>query len=208
MERVSAELAAAIAALWQGPPRDIGGTPRSLLFDKLVEICVQAFPEAAGTSGKSEAPDTQGVRLALANALRATGTPWAVEDSWLVVHERRSLAQPVGSRAVPFLYQTLDQPFGAIEPYTRTWPEVVEIAVFTLLTLPWESMMEYHTFEWRGFRVPWSYTVITDPLARPALPPRSDSLSWEPDIFDDPSTGETIELERPVVLQFSIEAGQ
>ena len=69
-----------------------------------------------------------------------------------------------------------------------------------LLLLPWEAMMEYRVIEWRGFQIPWSYTVNSDPFARPALPPRSDSLSWKLDIFDDPSTGETIELEHPVVL--------
>jgi hypothetical protein len=291
MTEAPPQLTSAIAALWQGPPLDLGGSPRSPQFGNLVEACAQAFPEAAGTTGKIGAPDTQGVSWALVNALRATGTPWAVEDgvapfpptpekvsaviaeamlarevqlihlcpldqadewpalrfgpcevrrfgrdelfaifqparlrrhysnysfdaesfsrfTWLAVHERRPLTQPVGSRALPFLYQTLDQPFGAIEPYTRTWPEVVERAVFTLLMLPWESMMEYRTFEWRGFRIPWSYTVNTDPFARPALPSRSDSLSWEPDIFDDPSTGETIELERPVVLPLESDAAQ
>jgi len=229
MTEVPAQLTAAVAALWEGPPLDLGGSPRSPLFSELVEICVQAFPEAAGTAGKAGAPDTQGVSWALVNVLRATGTPWAVEDgvspfppapekvsaviteamlaretqlihlcpldqadewpalrfgpcevrrfgrdelslifqparlrrhysnysfdaepfcrfTWLAVHERRSLTQPVGSRALPVLYQTY-QPFGAIEPYTRTWPEVVERAVFILLLLPWESMTHYRTVE-------------------------------------------------------------
>jgi hypothetical protein len=45
-----------------------------------VEICARAFPEAAGTAGKAGAPDIQGVSWALVNALRATGTPWALKD--------------------------------------------------------------------------------------------------------------------------------
>jgi hypothetical protein len=290
-ENPPAELTSAIAALWQGPPLDTGRAPSSPLFDKLVAVCVQLFPQAVGTSGKAGAPDIQGVSWALVNALRATGTPWATENgvvplppapekvsaaiveamlatetqlihlcpldqadewpelrfgpcevrrfgrdqlsallqstrlrrhysnhgfdveglsrfSWLVVRESRRLTQPVGSRALPFFYQTLDQPFGAIKPHTRMWPEVVERAVFALLMMPWESMTEYRAIEWRGFRVPWTYTVNTDPFARPALPLRSDSLSWEPDIFDDPNTGEMIELERPVILPLSIDAGQ
>jgi hypothetical protein len=285
------KLTDAIAALWQGPPVDTLGSPHSPLLNKLAEICIELFPETAGTTGKSKSPDIQGVSWALVNALRATGTPWALEDgvapfplapekvsaviaeamlareaqlihlcpldqadewpalrfgpcevrrlashelstifqparlrrhhstysfdaeafaqfSWLIVKETRSLTQPVGSRALPFLYQPLDQPFGAIEPYTRAWPEVVEKAVFSLLLLPWECMMEYRAIEWRGFRIPWSYTVNSDPFARPALLPHPESLSWEPDILQDPSTGETIELERPVVLPLESDAGR
>jgi hypothetical protein len=67
-------------------------------------------------------------------------------------------------------------------------------------------MMEYRGFEWRGFRIPWSYTVNADPFAGPALPLPSDSLSWEPDISGDPSTGDTIESERPVVLPLQSDA--
>lgn len=290
MTEAPPQLTSAIAALWQGPPLDLGGSPRSPQFSNLVQACVQAFPEVAGTTGKTGAPDTQGVSWALVNALRATGTPWAAEDgvasfppapervsaviaeamlarevqlihlcpldqadewpalyfgpcevrrfrrdelstilqparlrrhysnysfdvdsfcrfTWLAVHERRPLKQPVGSRALPILYQTLDRPFGAIEPYKGTWPELVEKAVFALLMLPWERMMEYRDIEWRGFRIPWCYTVNTNPFARPALPPRSDSLSWEPDILTDPSSGETVELERPVVLPLETDAG-
>jgi hypothetical protein len=57
MTDVPAQLTAAVAA-WEGPSLDLGGPPRSPLFSELVEICVQAFPEAAGIAGKAGAPNT------------------------------------------------------------------------------------------------------------------------------------------------------
>jgi hypothetical protein len=246
-------------------------------FRRLVDVCVELFPEETGTTGAAGRPDTAGASWALANALRGAGVPGSAElpqarqvsnlivdamrqtelqlihlcpldqadewpnvqfgpceirrfkgedfaelldlprlryhypnlpvaaesfsqFSWLLVRERGLLSRPIGSRALPFLYQRFDQAFGAIDPYRRRRPDIVERALFALVLLPWESMTEYREFEWRGFRAPWVYTVNPDPFAKPALPPRADSLSWEPDIFQDTFTGEVIEAERPIVL--------
>lgn len=120
--------------------------------------------------------------------------------TWLKIPEMRSLTKPVGSRAIPIFYQGWDEPFGTIEPHSRAWPNIVERALFALLLLPWEEMTEHASFEWRGFRVPWCHTINPDIFSQLSLPPHADSLSWEPDIFDHPITGESIELERPAAL--------
>ncbi|MCY1355729.1 hypothetical protein D9M69_421620 [compost metagenome] len=53
--------------------------------------------------------------------------------------------------------------------------------------------------DWRGFRVPWVYTVDSDIFVRPNAPPSPDTLSWEGRIYDD-GYGSTYEEERPVEL--------
>src|SRR3546814_12497157 len=59
--------------------------------------------------------------------------------------------------------------------------------------------------DWRGFRLPWIYTVDDDLFIRPAPPPSADSLSLEPWIVED-NWGEEIELERPTALPLDDEA--
>lgn len=54
--------------------------------------------------------------------------------------------------------------------------------------------------DWRGFRVPWVYTVDSDIFVRPNTPPSPDTLSWEDRIYDD-GYGGTYEEERPVELR-------
>ena len=276
-------LTRAIEALWQGPPLNSTRPHRSDLFSDLINVCVELFPDAVGTVGPKKAPDREGAGWAIANALRATGTPWSPMEEiaalapppeavaltiakamsakevelthlcpldqadewpvltfgpcearrfepkeltaifqparlwrhyrnwhfdfnslarfpWLIAHETLPLSHPVGSRALPFLYQTLEKPFGAVKPYTRPWPHLLEQAVFLLLLLPWEKMTEHCPFEWRGFRIPWCYTINPDPFSWQSQPPPLEGLSWELDIFTDPVTEETIETYRPEVL--------
>src|SRR3546814_2948679 len=59
--------------------------------------------------------------------------------------------------------------------------------------------------DWRGFRLPWIYTVDDDLFIRPAPPPSADSLSLEHWIVED-NWGEEIELERPTALPLDDEA--
>jgi hypothetical protein len=77
MTEAPAQLTAAIAALWQGPPVDLRGSPDAPV-QQISGSLRAGFP--AGTRGKAGAPDVQGVSGALVNALRATGTPWAFGD--------------------------------------------------------------------------------------------------------------------------------
>jgi len=58
--------------------------------------------------------------------------------------------------------------------------------------------------DWRGFRVPWVYTVDGDIFVHINTPPSPDTLSWEPCIYDD-GYGGTIEEERPVKLHLEDE---
>lgn len=51
--------------------------------------------------------------------------------------------------------------------------------------------------DWRGFRMPWIYSLSEDICIRPSRPPDPDSLSWEPWFVQD-EWGEEIELERPL----------
>ncbi len=53
--------------------------------------------------------------------------------------------------------------------------------------------------DWRGFLVPWIYTLDEDLFVRPARPPSPDDLTLEPRIVED-RWGEEIELERPSAL--------
>lgn len=50
--------------------------------------------------------------------------------------------------------------------------------------------------DWRGFRIPWIYTLDDDLFTFPKRPPSPDDLTLEPWIVDD-DWGEEIELERP-----------
>ena len=59
--------------------------------------------------------------------------------------------------------------------------------------------------DWRGFRLPWIYTVDDDLFVRPSPPPSADSLTLEPWIFQDDS-GEEVELERPTALRLDDDA--
>jgi hypothetical protein len=117
--------------------------------------------------------------------------------TWLVVEENLPMPDRAGKRSFPALHLDLNRDFGEINPHSHAWPNVVEQAVFMLLLLPLEQLGTYADIEWRTFRIPWIYTVKSDPFVSPALPRGHETLTWEPDIFDDPYTGETVELEKP-----------
>ncbi|MEK9285316.1 hypothetical protein MTR72_37880 [Bradyrhizobium sp. ISRA442] len=121
------------------------------------------------------------------------------EFHWLVVEETVPLEQEPEARAVPVLYMDLSQDLGRIEPHKGRFPGAVEEALFFLLLAPWENWSTMPQVDWRGFRVPWIYTVDGDIFVRPNSPPSPDTLSWEDRIYDD-GYGTTYEEERPVEL--------
>lgn len=118
--------------------------------------------------------------------------------NWLVVEEQVAHDDngPEGRR-LPGLFLNLGQDFGRIEPHQTGLPSAVEVALFGLLTIPWERIGGLREMEWRGFGIPWVYTLDSDAFARRAPPPSPDSLSWEPAGYIDDS-GEEYEYERPI----------
>lgn len=124
---------------------------------------------------------------------------------WLVVEEEIKLDPRPEARAAPFMFMTFDQTFGEIDPHLGRFPSVVERALFFLLLAPWERWSTMQEVDWRGFRLPWIYTVDDDLFIRPAPPPSADSLTLEPWIVQG-DWGEDIELERPTVLPLDDEA--
>lgn len=122
------------------------------------------------------------------------------EFHWLVVEETLALDQEREARAIPVLFMDLSRDLGQIEPHKGRFPSAVEEALFFLLLAPWESWSTMAEVDWRGFRVPWVYTVESDIFVHLNTPPSPDTLSWEPRIYDD-GYGGTIEEERPVELR-------
>lgn len=119
---------------------------------------------------------------------------------WLMVEELVALEQEPEARAVPVLFMDLSRDLGQIEPHKGRFPSAVEEALFFLLLAPWESWSTMAEVDWRGFRVPWVYTMDSDIFVRPNTPPSPDTLSWEDRIYDD-CYGGTYEEERPVELR-------
>jgi hypothetical protein len=118
---------------------------------------------------------------------------------WLVVEEEIMLDPRPEARAMPFMFMGMSRDFGEIEPLLGRFPPVVEAALFFLLLAPWEDWSTMQEVDWRGFRVPWIYTVDEDLFVRPARPPSAETLTLEPRIVKD-SWGHEIELERPSTL--------
>lgn len=118
--------------------------------------------------------------------------------NWLVVSEQvpHDDMGPEG-RKLPGLFMDLGQDFGRIEPYKTGLSPAVEAALFGLLTIPWERIGGLREMEWRGFGVPWVYTLDSDVFARRVPPPSPDSLSWEPAGYID-ANGDEHEYERPI----------
>ena len=77
-------------------------------------------------------------------------------------------------------------------------PTAVEGALFAVLQAPWEDWVEFPGNDWRGFRVPWVYTLSDDIFVLPSRPPSPDTLSWEPYVFFDNDGNEEFETERPI----------
>ncbi|MGY3441329.1 hypothetical protein [Bradyrhizobium sp. USDA 4473] len=124
---------------------------------------------------------------------------------WLVVEEEITLDPRPEARASPFMYMTFDRDFGEIDPHLGRFPPAVESALFFLLLAPWERWSTMQEVDWRGFRLPWIYTVDDDLFIRPSPPPSADSLTLEPWIVQG-DWGEDIELERPTVLPLDDDA--
>jgi len=124
---------------------------------------------------------------------------------WLVVEEEIALDPRPEARASPFMFVTFDRDFGEIDPHLGRFPPAVERALFFLLLAPWERWSTMQEVDWRGFRLPWIYTVDDDLFIRPSPPPSADSLTLEPWIVQG-EWGEDIELERPTVLPLEDEA--
>ena len=122
------------------------------------------------------------------------------EFHWLVVEETIPLETEPEARAVPILFVDFSQDLGRIEPHKGRFPGAVEAALFFMLLAPWESWSTMAEVDWRGFRVPWVYTMNSDIFVRPSAPPSPDTLSWEDRIYDD-GYGGTFEEERPVELR-------
>jgi hypothetical protein len=118
--------------------------------------------------------------------------------NWLVVSEQvpHDDMGPEGRR-LPGLFMDFGQDFGRIEPYKSGLPQAVEAALFGLLTIPWERIGGLSEMEWRGFAVPWVYSLDSDIFARRFPPPSPDSLSWEPAGHID-ANGDEHEYERPI----------
>ncbi|UVK48931.1 hypothetical protein BPNPMPFG_006549 (plasmid) [Mesorhizobium sp. AR07] len=104
-----------------------------------------------------------------------------------------------GGRALPGLFFNAREDLGRIEPHKRHFPAPVEDALFALLTAPWEDVTGYSGLDWRPFRVPWVHTLSDDLFTRRPTPPDADTLSWEPDFYQN-DEGETVEVERPTRL--------
>jgi hypothetical protein len=121
------------------------------------------------------------------------------EFHWLVVEEAVMLDREPEARAVPVLFMNLSKDLGEIEPHKGRFPPAFEAALFFLLLAPWETWSTMAEVDWRGFRVPWAYTVDSDIFVRANALPSADTLSWEDRIYDD-GYGGTVEEERPVEL--------
>ncbi len=119
---------------------------------------------------------------------------------WLVVEEEIVLDPRPEARATPFMFIDMRRDFGEIEPYLGRFPQAVEGALFFLLLARWEEWSTLQEVDWRGFRVPWIYTVDEDLFVRRARPPSADSLTLEPWFVED-KWGEEVELERPSTLR-------
>lgn len=126
------------------------------------------------------------------------------EFYWLVVEENLPIGVEPGARTSPFMYD-ITRDYGAITAHENRFPRAVEQALFLLLLAPWEDWSEAMEVDWRGFRIPWVYSVSDDLCVRPAPPPVDSSLTWVPQIHMD-SYGEPIEIEEPAHYNLATEA--
>lgn len=124
---------------------------------------------------------------------------------WLAVRELVALEHEPERRAVPGLLFDFRQDLGQIEPHKGQFPAVVEDALFFLLLAPWEDWSTMLEVDWRGFRTPWLYTVDSDIFVRPAVPPASNTLSWQEASYRD-YDGEEHWTEVPVELRLQDDA--
>ncbi|VWB83832.1 hypothetical protein [Burkholderia lata] len=114
---------------------------------------------------------------------------------WLVLEEEVPV-DPKRHRFFPF-DSSSDR--SAIEPHSAKYPAVVENAIAFLLLKPWEEWVAYSDLDWRGFQVPWIYTVDDDIFTQPLRPPSPDTLTFGLDFIHD-DDGDEIEIERAEYL--------
>jgi hypothetical protein len=124
---------------------------------------------------------------------------------WLVVNEEVPLDPDPAIRAWPLLGKIVGDVDGRIVPHAARLPPVVEDALFALLLLPWEEVVEHAEYDWRPFRVPWVYTIDEDLFASPKAPPDPTSLRWK-DVTLTGADGEVIYDERPDVWSLELRA--
>lgn len=123
---------------------------------------------------------------------------------WLIVEEQLPVPERAGQRAMPFLYESWNRDFGAIDPHAGTHPGAVTNALFGLLLAPWEDWHSLET-DWRGFLIPWMHVATDDLFVRPRPVPSADTLTWQDAAYEE-DDGEVIEYERPVRIHLDDDA--
>lgn len=119
---------------------------------------------------------------------------------WMVVEEDISVQGESGNRQFSWLDFPFEKDLGEIVPHSGRFPAAVERALFFLLLAPWEGWAEMTEVDWRGFRLPWVYTLDNDLCAFPPPPPLPEQLSWEP-YAHQVDHDEWEESERPLWLR-------
>lgn len=119
---------------------------------------------------------------------------------WLVVEEDISVRRDSGNRQFSLLDLPMKKDLGEIAPHGGRFPAAVERALFLLLLASWEDWSEMPEVDWRGFRVPWIYTLDDDLCTFPTPPPDPERLSWEPYCLQV-DHDEWVESERPLWLR-------
>lgn len=98
--------------------------------------------------------------------------------TWLVIEDVAPLEAAVGIRALPELSFDPREDFGRINPHATAHPKPVEDALFALMTLPWEEVVEHAELDWRPFGLPWTITLEDDLFGGAPSFPSSDTLAW------------------------------
>lgn len=119
---------------------------------------------------------------------------------WLVIEEDVSVRDESGNRHFSWLDLPLDKDLGEIVLHGGRFPAAVERALFFLLLVPWEDWAEMAEVDWRGFRVPWIYTLDDDLCTFSTPPPAPERLSWAPHFYQV-DHDECEESERPLCLR-------
>lgn len=124
---------------------------------------------------------------------------------WMVIEEDVSVRDESGNRQFSLLDFPIGKDLGEIAPHSGRFPAAVERALFFLLLVPWEDWAEMTDVDWRGFRLPWIYTLDNDLCVFPPPPPPPERLSWESYSYQV-DHNEWEESERPMWLRTSATA--
>ncbi|WP_200293082.1 hypothetical protein [Rhodospirillum rubrum] len=82
-----------------------------------------------------------------------------------------------------------EEELAEIHPLNCLLPKIIEETLFFLLLSPWEDWSLRPKIDWRGFRIPWIYTLDENLFIHPNPPPNPESLTWEREVLTD-SSGE------------------